>query len=95
MAGQADRGVIGLSQHARRDALSGAAPLKPMNLVAYEQLEEAPHVELHVVGREKRLGPRLAACHSGESHLEHSGRLRESCAWVSGTPSLSTIWAVQ
>ena len=41
--------AAGVCEDARRDALGRAAPLVFVNFVRYQQVEEAPHVVLHVV----------------------------------------------
>ena len=50
-AGQAEGLAAGVGEDARRDALGRTSPLIFMNLVAYKQVEEAPHPVLHVVGQ--------------------------------------------
>ena len=48
--------AAGVGEDSGGDALGRAAPLVFVNLISYEQVEEAPHVVLHVVRERIPLG---------------------------------------
>ncbi len=81
-----------VGQHAGGDALGGAATFVLMYLVTYQQVEEAPHPVLHVVGQGVAPGAGAVRLPEGLPQRAQLRLRRRSSASVRGTPSLSVTW---
>ena len=68
------------------------APLVLVNFVSDQQVEEAPHPVLHVVGQRVAPGAGPVGLPQGAWQRAQSRLRRRSSPSVRGTPSLSVTW---